>query len=91
MMDSPVVALNRAVATAMVHGPAAGLAEVDAIAGDPRLRGGHRLDAVRGHLHERAGDHAAAIACYRRAADRATSVPEQSYLRLRAARLGETE
>jgi RNA polymerase sigma factor (sigma-70 family) len=89
MIDSPVVALNHAVATAMVHGPAAGLAAVDAIADDPRLQGGHRLDAVRGHLYERAGDHAAAVACYQRAADRATSLPEQSYLRLRAARLRE--
>jgi RNA polymerase sigma factor (sigma-70 family) len=89
MMDSPVVALNHAVATAMVHGPAVGLAAVDAIADDPRLRGGHRVDAVRGHLHERAGDRAAAVTCYRRAAERATSIPEQSYLRLRAARLDE--
>lgn len=91
MVDSPVVALNHAVATAMVHGPAAGLAAVETIAGDPRLQGGHRLDAVRGHLHERAGDPAAAIACYQRAAERATSLPEQSYLRLRAARLREAE
>jgi len=47
MSDSPMVALNHAVAIAMVHGPAAGLERLDAVAHDPRIAGHHRLDAVR--------------------------------------------
>ena len=85
--DNPMVALNQAIAVAMVEGPAAGLARVEAIAGDPRLRGHHRLDAVRGHLLERAGDRAGAAAAYARAADRTGSLPEREYLLGRALRL----
>jgi RNA polymerase sigma factor (sigma-70 family) len=90
MSDNPMVTLNHAIATAMVHGPAAGLERLDALAADPRLRDHHRLDAVRAHLLERAGEHDAAIAHYRRAADRTTSHPERNYLLLRAAQLDET-
>jgi predicted RNA polymerase sigma factor len=82
---SPVVTLNRAVATAMVHGPDAGLAVVDGVAG--RLPDGHRVDAVCAHLFEMAGDHAAAVASYQRAAALATNLSEQRYLATRAARL----
>ncbi|WBB70936.1 sigma-70 family RNA polymerase sigma factor [Micromonospora sp. WMMD812] len=84
---SPVVALNRAVATAMVHGPAAGLAALADLADDPRLAGHHRLHAARAHLHEMAGDRARAVADYRAAAGRTNSLPEQRYLTMRAARL----
>ncbi|WP_438361830.1 RNA polymerase sigma factor [Micromonospora sicca] len=84
---NPVVSLNRAVATAMVHGPAAGLAALDALDADPRLAGHHRLDAARAHLHEMAGDPRRATAHYRAAAARTTSLPEQRYLTMRAARL----
>ncbi|MBQ0904587.1 RNA polymerase sigma factor [Micromonospora sp. U21] len=87
LSGSPVVALNRAVATAMVHGPAAGLAALDALADDPQLAGHHRLSAARAHLHEMAGDRARAIADYRDAAGRTSSLPEQRYLMMRAARL----
>ncbi|RLP86817.1 sigma-70 family RNA polymerase sigma factor [Micromonospora sp. CV4] len=87
LAGSPVVALNRAVATAMVHGPAAGLAALDALADDPQLAGHHRLPAARAHLHEMAGDRARAIADYRAAAGRTSSLPEQRYLMMRAARL----
>jgi RNA polymerase sigma factor (sigma-70 family) len=89
LSDNPMVALNQAVAAAMVHGPAAGLQQLDALAADPRLTGHHRLEAVRGHLRERAGDRVGAVACYRRAADRTTSVAERNYLLLQAARLDE--
>jgi RNA polymerase sigma factor (sigma-70 family) len=89
MSENPMVALNLAVAVAMVHGPAAGLARLDALAGDPRVGEHHRLDAVRGHLLERAGDLEAARACYRRAAGRTASVPERDYLLMKAARVGE--
>jgi predicted RNA polymerase sigma factor len=87
MSDNPVVALNHAVAVAMVHGPAAGLERLDALAGDARLRGTHRLDAARAHLLERAGRYDEAMAAYRRAAERTTSTPERDYLVLRAAKL----
>ncbi|MFX0573659.1 RNA polymerase sigma factor [Nocardia nepalensis] len=82
---NPMVTLNRAVATAMVHGPAAGLELADTL--EDQLAGSHRLDAVRGHLHEMAGDLDAAIACYNTAANRTTSSPEHDYLTLRAAHL----
>jgi|SRR5688572_1898182 RNA polymerase sigma factor (sigma-70 family) len=87
--DNPMVTLNRAVAVAMVHGPRAGLAVVDTLDADARIAGHFRLDAVRGHLHERAGDRAEAITHYRAAARRTTSSPERDFLMLRAARLAE--
>ena len=89
LSDSPVVALNHAVALAMVEGPAAGLGRLDELASDPRLAATHRVDAVRGHLLERAGRPVEAIACYRRAADATASTPERNYLLLQAARLAE--
>jgi RNA polymerase sigma factor (sigma-70 family) len=85
MTANPMVTLNRAVAAAMVDGPAAGLALLDGI--EERLAGHHRLDAVRGHLLEMAGDRDAAIVRYRTAAGRTTSVAERDYLMTRAARL----
>jgi RNA polymerase sigma factor (sigma-70 family) len=83
----PVVTLNRAVAVARVHGPLAGLALLGTLDGDERMTRGHRLDAVRAHLLELAGDPAAAVLAYRRAARRATSLQERDHLSLRAARL----
>ncbi len=71
MTGNPVVTLNRAVAAAMAHGPSAGLAVLDEV--DERLAGHHRLDAVRAHLLEMAGDTDAALAHYRIAASRTTS------------------
>ena len=85
MTGNPMVTLNRAVAAAMVDGPAAGL---ELLAGlDERLAGHHRLDAVRAHLLEMDGDPEAAIAHYRTAAGRTTSVAERDYLLMRAGRL----
>jgi RNA polymerase sigma factor (sigma-70 family) len=83
----PVVTLNRAVALAMVEGPRAGLDLLDTLEGDERMSHTHRLDAVRGHLLELAGDTAAARDAYRRAARLTTSVAERQYLALRAASL----
>jgi predicted RNA polymerase sigma factor len=71
----------------MVHGPPAGLELLKALDGDERMAGHYRLDAVRAHLFEMAGDHESAIAHYRAAAERTTSVPERNYLVTRAARL----
>jgi RNA polymerase sigma factor (sigma-70 family) len=85
---NPMVALNRAVAIAMVHGPAAGLTRLRALAGDERVATHHRLDAVRAHLLEMAGEGAAAAKHYRSAARRTTSTPERRYLLARAERLG---
>ncbi|MEV6557709.1 DUF6596 domain-containing protein [Nocardia sp. NPDC051756] len=85
LSDNPIVTLNRAVAIAMVHGPEAGLELVATL--DEQLAGNHRLDAVRGHLHEMAGDFDAAITDYTTAAGRTPSAPENHYLTLRAAQL----
>jgi predicted RNA polymerase sigma factor len=87
MSDNPMVALNHAIAAAMVHGPPAGLELLKTLDADGRLAGHYRLDAVRAHLLGLAGDHQAAIAHYRAAADRTTSLPERQYLATQAARL----
>jgi predicted RNA polymerase sigma factor len=87
LADNPMVTLNRAIATAMVHGPAAGLALVDALEADVRIAGHYRLHAVRAHLLERAGDREGAIANFRAAARGTTSIPERDYLETKGARL----
>jgi RNA polymerase sigma factor (sigma-70 family) len=85
LTGNPMVALNRAVATAMVHGPQAGLDLLEPL--EQRLPGHYRLDAVRGHLLDMLGDSEAAAACYHAAAAGTTSQPERLYLITRAARL----
>ncbi|HKN99892.1 MAG TPA: DUF6596 domain-containing protein [Pseudonocardiaceae bacterium] len=87
----PMVTLNQAVAVAMVHGPHEGLALLAELAGDQRLASSHRLDSVRAHLLEMAGDRDAAREHYRTAARRTTSVPERRYLEQRADRLAGAE
>ena len=87
MSDNPMVTLNHAIASAMVHGPTTGLKLIAALDSDPRMAGHYRLDAVRGHLLEMAGEREAAIERYRAAAARTTSVPERNYLATKAARL----
>jgi RNA polymerase sigma factor (sigma-70 family) len=87
--DNPVVALNHAVAVAMVRGAAAGLDLIGKLAADERIAGDHRLHAVRAHLLEMAGDRAAARDAYEQAVRRSTSPPQQRYLRARAARLAD--
>jgi RNA polymerase sigma factor (sigma-70 family) len=87
MSGNPMVALNHAIAAAMVNGPAAGLELLKPLDVDGRLAGHYRLDAVRAHLLEKAGDHDAAIAGYQAAAVRTTSIPERNYLTTQAARL----
>jgi RNA polymerase sigma factor (sigma-70 family) len=90
MSGNPMVMLNQAVAAAMVHGPAAGLELLNALDTDGRLRDHHRLDAVRAHLLEMAGDNEGAIRHYQTAALRTASLPERNYLVTQAARLRET-
>jgi predicted RNA polymerase sigma factor len=87
LAPNPVFTLNRAVALAMVHGPRAGLELLASLDGDERIGAHHRLEAVRAHLLELAGDHDGARAAYRAAARGTTSLPEQRYLEGRAARL----
>jgi predicted RNA polymerase sigma factor len=89
MSNNPMVALNHAIATAMVDGPEVGLELLAALDGDSRISGHYRLDAVRGHLFERAGNRERAIAHFQAAADRTGSIPEQNYLRMKAARLAQ--
>jgi len=89
MTDNPMIVLNHAIAAAMVYGPRKGLELLGPLDSDARLTERHRLQAVRAHLLEMAGDHEAAITHYRIAASRATSMPERDYLRMQAARLTE--
>jgi RNA polymerase sigma factor (sigma-70 family) len=85
LTGNPMVTLNRAVATAMVHGPGAGLALLDGLGG--RLGDHHRLHSVRAHLLEQAGDDRHAIAEFEAAAARTTNLRERDYLVTKAARL----
>jgi RNA polymerase sigma factor (sigma-70 family) len=80
IQDTPVVALNRAVAIAMAAGPMAALPELNRLASDPVLAGSHRVWAVRADVHRRAGHYAAAIADYDRALKVAGNQPERRYL-----------
>jgi RNA polymerase sigma factor (sigma-70 family) len=87
LSDNPMVTLNQAIAAAMVHGPLVGLELLRPLDEDTRLRGHYRLDAVRGHLYEMAGDLSCAAMHYRAAAEKTTSIPERDYLAIKAARL----
>ena len=87
MSDNPMVALNHAVAVAMARGPAEGLALLEKLDCDPRIRDNYRLDAVRGHLLERSGEIEAALTHYEAAAGKTASIPERDYLLLKMGRL----
>ena len=77
---SPVVALNRAVAVAMVDGPGAALAEVDALADGGRLAGYHYLPATRADLLHRLGRDAEAATAYREALAQCDNAAEREFL-----------
>jgi len=81
---NPVFTLNRAVALGMLRGPEAGLALLAEVERDGRLARSHRVAAVRAHLLDRAGEHAAAADAYETAARLTTSLPERQYLQRRA-------
>jgi RNA polymerase sigma factor (sigma-70 family) len=89
MTDNPMITLSHAIAAAMVHGARHGLKLLEALDADARFAGHYRLDAVRAHFLEMAGNHTAAIDRYLAAARRTTSVPEQQYLNTKAARLAQ--
>jgi len=76
----PAVTLNHAVAVAMAHEPATGLAMLEPLLDDPAMQRHHRLYAVRGHLLDLNGDAEAAKEHYRIAARLTASLPEQRYL-----------
>jgi RNA polymerase sigma factor (sigma-70 family) len=85
--ENPMARLSQAVATAMVHGPSAGLEILQKIEAAGTLKGNHRLDAVRAHLQEMVGDTNAATANYLAAATKTANLPERNYLLAKAARL----
>jgi RNA polymerase sigma factor (sigma-70 family) len=87
MSDNPMVKLNHAIAVAMAHGATKGLEILDALKADARLADHHRLDAVRAHLLELAGDREGAVSHYRAAAGKTGNLPERNYLLAQAARL----
>ncbi len=85
--ENPVVALNHAVALAMVRGPRAGLEQLAPLTSDTRVADDHRLHAVRGHLLEMAGELSNARESYLTAAGHTTSLQQKRYLHAQAARL----
>jgi RNA polymerase sigma-70 factor (ECF subfamily) len=85
---SPVVALNRAVAVAMVHGPEAGLEELDGLERDRRLAGYRYLPAIKADLLRRLGRHSDAAAAYAAALELADNEAERGFL---AARLADSK
>lgn len=87
MSDNPMVALNHAVAAAMVRGPEVGLELLAPLDADARIASHHRLSAVRAHLYERLGQRERAVSLYRAAADATSNIPERNYLLMKAARL----
>jgi len=87
LADNPMVALNHAVAVAMVEGASKGLALLESLGRDPRIKDHYRLAAVRAHLHEREGQIDAALRDYAEAAEKTASTPERNYLLLKIARL----
>ncbi len=78
---SPVVALNRAVAVAKVRGAEEGLAAIEALSNDPKLREYYLLLAVRGHLLLELGRNADAAKCFRSALELRCTEPERRFLR----------
>lgn len=84
LKQTPVVALNRAVAIGMADGPAVGLRLVDELAAGP-LAGYHLLPATRADFLRRLGRHAEAATSYQEAMELATTDAERRYLRKRLA------
>jgi RNA polymerase sigma-70 factor (ECF subfamily) len=82
---SPVVALNRAVARAMVEGPQTALGEIEALERDGRLAGYRYLPAIKADLLRRLGRHAEAVSAYRAALELADNEAERRFLATRVA------
>jgi RNA polymerase sigma factor (sigma-70 family) len=88
LQPSPVIELNRAVAVCMAYGPAPALELVDALAGEPRLKGYHLLPSVRGDLLEKLGRFAEAREEFARAAGLTRNARERTLLLGRASACG---
>jgi RNA polymerase sigma-70 factor, ECF subfamily len=86
--DSPVAALNRAVAVAKVHGPAAALAVIEPLVTEPRLRDYYLLLALRGHLLFELDRRTEAAATFRAALVCRCSEPERRFLRRKLEQCG---
>jgi RNA polymerase sigma-70 factor (ECF subfamily) len=84
---SPVVELNRAVALAMRDGPAAGLAQIDAILSRGELADYHLAHSARADLCRRLGDRSEARRSYARALELARQASERRFLERRLAEL----
>jgi RNA polymerase sigma-70 factor (ECF subfamily) len=83
LLPSPVVALNRAVAIAMAHGPSAGLALIDELAASGELDDYHLLHAARADMLRRLGSNTEAAANYELALNLATNESERRFLERR--------
>lgn len=91
MSDNPMVILSHTIAGAMVYGPREGLHQLDMLQQDPRIAQHRRIDAVRAHLLEMAGESQAAAEYYREAAAKTVNLPERNYLLMQAARLADVD
>ena len=89
MTENPMASLSRAIAAAMVHGADTGLEMISQLEKDGRLAGHYRIDAVRGHLYEKARKLDLAIKHLRAASEHTASIPERDYLLTKIARLSE--
>ena len=83
LVRSPIIELNRAVAIGMAEGPAAALAIVDGLAGEPALKNYHLLESVRGDLLFKLGRFAEARAAFEAAARLAGNRREHDLLQRR--------
>jgi RNA polymerase sigma factor (sigma-70 family) len=88
--DSPVIALNRAVAVANVHGPQAGIGAVEAILNNRQLKSYYLFYAVRGEFEKRLNNSAAAIENFRKALELTELTSERSFLSKRLRDLEES-
>ena len=91
LVRSPIIELNRAVAVGMAEGPAAALAMVDGLAGEPALKNYHLLESVRGDLLCKLGRFAAARDAFEIAAALAANKRERELLKRRAAETADAE
>jgi RNA polymerase sigma-70 factor (ECF subfamily) len=87
LQPSPIVALNRAVAVAMVQGPGPALALIDKLASTGELDHYHLLHAARAELFRRLGSSAEAVTSYRRALALVSNESERRFLERRLRQL----
>jgi RNA polymerase sigma-70 factor (ECF subfamily) len=80
LSPSPIVALNRVVAIAKVHGPEEALRELEALADQESLTTYYLFHAVRGRLLKQMNSRASAAAAFRKALECPCSEPERKFL-----------